>query len=159
VPTTVAPTATPAPTTVPPTATPVPTTAAPTATPSPSATTAAATGQYSVAYTKTNQWYAWNNGTPIATSYEVNVVITNKSSATVNNWTISWKLENKETFNSFWNANCTISGATITCTNPSDYNNVMKPNGSVSFYVQLNSSNMNYTVPEKYKVNGTNVEA
>ena len=156
-PTTAAPTATPAPT-----STPVPTTAAPTATPVPTTaapTTPAGSGLYTVAYNKTNQWYTWNNGTPVATTYEVNVVITNKSSSTVNSWTISWKLENNESFYNYWNANCVINGSHITCTNPSGYNTVMAPNGTVSFYVQLNSSNMNYTVPKSYTVNGTKVAA
>ena len=86
-------------------------------------------------------------------------MITNKSSSTVNSWSISWKLENSETFYNYWNANCAISGSTITCTNPSGYNTVMSPGGTVSFYVQLNSANMNITTPKTYTVNGTTVAA
>ena len=138
----VATTTTPAVTTTTPvatTTTPVATTTTPVAT----TTTPVSSGQYSVQYSIASQW---NSG------YNISVTVVNKSGSPVNNWTISWQLAHGETFASFWNAQCSISGSTVTCSNLS-YNGTLGANGgSQNFGAQFNSTGA--TTPTSFTVNG-----
>ncbi len=164
--TTAPPTATrtlPTATTVPPTATrtlPTATTISATATraPTATATTAPATATsppttgrpFTVRYAVSNDWGA---------GYVVNVNPVNNTAATVNGWTISWKVTHSESLAYFWNATCTISGDTVTCRN-ADYNATLAPNGGTQdFGVQFNSTHDgSYTngasYPPTFTVNG-----
>jgi cellulase/cellobiase CelA1 len=89
----------------------------------------------------------WNTG------YNISVNVINKSGSPVNNWTISWQLAHGETFANFWNAQCSISGSTLTCSNMS-YNSTLGANGgSQNFGAQFNSSS-GATTPTTFIVNG-----
>jgi hypothetical protein len=137
-------TTTPTPTTT----TPIVTTTTPvvtTTTPIP--TTTVAVGQYSVQYSISSQWN---------TGYNISVTVVNNSGSPVNNWTISWQLAHGETFANYWNAQCSISGSTVTCSNMS-YNATLGANGgSQNFGAQFNSSS-GATTPTSFTVNGVTV--
>jgi cellulase/cellobiase CelA1 len=146
----VATTTTPAVTTTTPvatTTTPVATTTTPvatTTTPVATTTTPVANSQYSVQYSIASQWN---------TGYNISVTVVNKSGSPVNNWTISWQLAHGETFANYWNAQCSISGSTITCSNLS-YNGTLGANGgSQNFGAQFNSAGGS-TTPTSFTVNG-----
>jgi len=126
------------------TATAVPATKPPTTAPTPTATGKPFTVQYQVP----NDWGA---------GYVVNVTLVNNTGGAVNNWTMSWPLGHGESLVNYWNANCGISGNTITCTNVS-YNATLGPNGSTtqSFGAQL-SSNGGASYPPSFIVNGVTV--
>jgi oligosaccharide reducing-end xylanase len=137
-------------TTQPPTTTTTPPTTTTTTTPTvttttqPPTTTTVTSGQYSVQYSISSQWN---------TGYNISVTIVNKGNSPVNNWTISWQLAHGETFANFWNAQCSISGSTITCSNLS-YNSTLGANGgSQNFGAQFNSSGGS-TTPTSFTVNG-----
>ncbi len=158
-------------TAMPPTVTPVPLTATPvpSATKTPIATkapTATLVATATVASTATRVPTATAMGTPFAVQYGVpndwgagyviNVNLVNNTGAAVNNWTISWKLVHGENLVNYWNANCGISGDTITCTNLS-YNATLGPNGGTqSFGAQL-GSNGSASYPPSFIVNGVTV--
>jgi endoglucanase len=129
------------------TTTPVATTTTPvatTTTPVATTTTPVASGQYSVQYSIPSQWN---------TGYNISVTVVNNSGSPVNNWTISWQLAHGETFANFWNAQCSISGSTVTCSNLS-YNNTLGANGgNQNFGAQFNSSSGS-TTPTSFTVNG-----
>jgi cellulase/cellobiase CelA1 len=133
------------------TTTPVATTTTPavtTTTPVATTTTATTTGQYSVQYSIPSQW---NSG------YNISVTVVNNGSTPVNNWTISWQLAHGETLASFWSAQCSISGTTITCSN-ANYNATLGANGgSQNFGIQFNSATGATTVPTAFTVNGVAV--
>lgn len=147
-PTTATTTGTPKPTTAVPT-TAAPTTAAPTTAPPTTAVPTTVTSQnFGVNYTISASWY---NG------YNISVDIINKTNAPVTAWTISWKMVNGENFQNYWNANCSLSGGTVTCTNMS-YNNTIAANGgTVNFGAQLNSPTGAITQPITFTVNGQTV--
>jgi mannan endo-1,4-beta-mannosidase len=128
------------------TTTPAVTTTTPVATTTtPTPTTTVVTGQYSVQYGISSQWN---------TGYNVSVTIVNNGSTPVNNWTISWSLAHGETLASSWNAQCSISGNTITCSN-ANYNATLGANGgSQNFGIQFNSTTGATTIPTAFTVNG-----
>jgi mannan endo-1,4-beta-mannosidase len=135
-------------TTPPTTTTPIVTTTTPTPTTTAvPPTTTVAVGQYSVQYSIASQW---NSG------YNISVNVINKSGSPVNNWTISWQLAHGETFANYWNAQCSITGSTVTCSNMS-YNATLGANGgSQNFGAQFNSTS-GVTIPTTFIVNGITV--
>jgi cellulase/cellobiase CelA1 len=135
------------------TSTPVPTTAKPTATSTPVPTTAkpvpttAGTGNspYKVQYTVNSQW---NSG------YTTSLTILNSGTAPVNSWTISWQLAQGETLANFWNANCSLAGTKLTCSNLNYNGTIGAGGGSINFGMQFNSPTGLPTQPTSFTVNG-----
>lgn len=163
---TVAPTTTPTPTpttivptkTAPPTTTVVPakTTIAPTTTVVPTKTTIAPTttattsSLYAVKYVVGS---SWNTG------YSVSVNVNNNTSTPTTSWTISWQLGTGETLANYWNANCTQSGTTVTCTNLAYNANIAANGGTTNFGFNANTVKGSVTIPHTFKVNNVTVTA
>lgn len=124
-------------------------TARPTSTPTPKPTSTptappATGGQYGVTFNVDTQWQVGS---------VISLVITNKSSAPISSWTISWQMTKGETFQNFWNANCSQSGTKMTCTSMS-YNGNVSPNGQVNFGAVLNTPAGATTLPATFTING-----
>ena len=153
-PATATPTAKPAtptamPTSVPATATPTAKPATPTATPKP-ITTVVSQGQYGIQYKVDS---SWDSG------YNVAVSVVNNGGTAVQGWTVSWQLANGESFTNYWNANCKLSGQTVTCTNL-DYNGGLNAKGgTTSFGIQFSTSKGAVSRPTSFVVNGVTVTA
>ncbi|MGI5243561.1 lytic polysaccharide monooxygenase [Dactylosporangium sp. CA-139066] len=73
------------------------------------------------AYTKSSEWNGGFGG---------NVTVT--AGASISTWTVKMTFANGQTVTSFWNANLTTSGATVTATNAA-YNGRLSPGQSTSF--------------------------
>lgn len=131
--------------------TPTPT-SAPTATvtPTPTATVVAPaqSNKYAVQYVVTSHW---------GTGYNISVTVVNDGSNTVNGWTISWQLDSDEMIANTWNANCSISGNILTCTNM-PYNSQLGANGgSQNFGLMFATKADVHTEPATFTVNGVKV--
>jgi endoglucanase len=104
-------------------------------------TTPVVSGSYGVQFSP----QSWNTG------YNATVTIVNKTNTAVNNWQISWQLTHGESLVSYWNATCSQSNTTVTCTNAS-YNATLGANGgSQNFGIQFNSNNAT-TIPTTFIV-------
>lgn len=65
--------------------------------------------------------------------FTANVTVTNRSSAAIDGWTVTWTYTAGQTVTPpGWNATITQSGATVTATNL-DWNRTIPPGGSVTF--------------------------
>lgn len=71
--------------------------------------------------------------------YVIDVRLDNTSSQAVNRWSASWKIAHGERIVNVWNARCTISGDTMTCTNVDDTATIA-PGGTRSFGAQLDAN-------------------
>ena len=130
------------------TAMPVPTA---TTVPMPTATAAAPNpaGAYQVRYQVSSEWN---------TGYNIDVTLVNQSNSPVTNWTISWEVAPGNTIANAWNASCSLSGTTLTCTNK-DYNATIGANGgSANFGAQLNMNAGPAPRPTTFTVNGVVVK-
>ena len=95
-------------------------------------------GQIAARYSVNSRWNA---------GYVVGLTLTNTGSTPVTGWTASWQMANGETLANYWNADCSIVGATLTCHNK-DYNAILAPNGgSATFGIQFISSAGAVTAP------------
>ncbi|GIG91911.1 extracellular catalytic domain type 1 short-chain-length polyhydroxyalkanoate depolymerase [Plantactinospora endophytica] len=132
----------------PPTATPTPTrtptgpppTTPPATTPPP---TQPPTGGCAVSYTVN----AWNSGLTAA------ITITNRGSAAVNGWTLSFTLPAGQTITSGWNASYSPTSGAVTARNAS-YNGTIAPNASVGIGFQASHTG-NTGRPAAVALNGT----
>jgi len=79
-------------------------------------------GSCAASYTKTSEW---NGG------FGASVTVT-AGAVGISTWTVRMTFANGQTVSSFWNANLTTSGSTVTATNAS-YNGRMSPGQSTSF--------------------------
>jgi hypothetical protein len=120
--------------------TPSPTvTAKPTPTPTPRPG-----GNYVVHYTITSDWGSGAN---------VDVIITNNTTAAVNGWTLAWTFPGNQTINNMWNAAYTQSGAALSAHNLG-YNATIAANGGQVFFgFGLNYSGTN-AEPTSFTLNG-----
>lgn len=126
-----------------PTATPAPNATA-TPVPAPSRNIVPVGNQFELRYTVNSQWES---------GYVISVDIVNRAATPAEGWTVSWELAHGETFASTWNANCSLSGNSLTCRNL-PYNGLLRGNGGLAgFGAQVNTKNGLVTVPTNFKVN------
>ena len=92
-----------------------------------------ATGGVSASLHVDNDWGA---------GFTATVTISNKGTAAINSWRITWTWPGNQTITNAWNATVTQSGAAVTATNLS-YNGTVAPNGSTSFGFQATYSGTN----------------
>lgn len=90
------------------------------------------------------------------TGYNISVTINNTGGTTVQGWTISWQLDYGESLNSNWNANCSTSGKTITCSSMS-YNSEISAGSSQNFGGQFRTTGGKFSQPSRFTVNGVTV--
>jgi cellulase/cellobiase CelA1 len=74
----------------------------------------------------------------------------------VNGWTVSWQIANGEQFVGVWNADCRVSGATVTC-KAKDYNANLATGATTSFGLQASTTGGKVTRPATLSVNGRSV--
>ncbi|GAA4251823.1 hypothetical protein GCM10022255_045930 [Dactylosporangium darangshiense] len=79
-------------------------------------------GSCAASYAKTSEWNGGFGATVTVTAGAVGI----------STWTVKMTFANGQTVSSFWNANLTTSGSTVTATNAS-YNGRMSPGQSTSF--------------------------
>jgi cellulase/cellobiase CelA1 len=96
---------------------------APPPSPTPTPTSAPpGTGTCSAAYSVVNSWPG---------GFQVQVVIANTGSATLNSWQLGWTFPDGQAVNDLWNGSYTQSGANVTVTNES-YNGTLAPGASTT---------------------------
>ncbi len=71
--------------------------------------------------------------------FQAQVTVTNPTTSTMYNWTVSWVLADGETINSAWNGNLTTAGSLATMNN-ANWNNVLAAGASTSFGFTANST-------------------
>ena len=98
-----------------------------------------------VDYTITNQW---NNG------FQADVTIANNSASDINGWALTWTFNGDEQFGSGWNANFSVSGQSVTASNPAGHwNGTIGASSTVAFGFQGTHSG-NVQIPTNFAVNG-----
>ena len=132
------------------TRTPSPTPGPPTATPTPGPTnTPAPGGSYcAVEYQITSDW---------GTGFGANVVVTNRSAAAWNSWTVTWTFPGNQQITSLWNGVYTQTGQSVEVRNAS-WNGSVAAGASVSFGFNASYSGAN-DVPTDLRVNGVDCNA
>jgi chitin-binding protein len=74
-----------------------------------------------------------------AGGFQAQVTLTNPTTSTMYNWTVTWDLPDGETISSAWNGNLTTAGSLATMNN-ANWNNVLAPGASTSFGFTANST-------------------
>jgi cellulase/cellobiase CelA1 len=92
----------------------------------------------------TNSW---------GTGFTGSVTVTNRGTAAVNGWTLSWAFPGNQSVTSAWNATVTQSGTQVTAKNV-DYNATIGVNANASFGFQATYSGTN-AAPGAFTLNGT----
>jgi hypothetical protein len=99
--------------------------------------------QCSVDYS-TNDW---------GSGFTANLTLTNRGSANVTGWTLTYSYTGNQTLTSGWSGNWTQSGKNVTVTSM-DWNKTLAPNSGVSIGANFNYSGTN-AKPTSFAINGT----
>ncbi|MEU1724246.1 cellulose binding domain-containing protein [Nonomuraea sp. NPDC005692] len=106
-------------------------------------TTQSGGGGGGCAVTATTQ-NAWSNGYVIQP-----VTVTNRGTATLNGWTVTFTLPQGHTITGSWGANVSVTGGTVTVRNL-PYNGTLAPNASTTFGFQAGRPDGDTRVPSGY---------
>jgi len=116
---------------------------------SPSLTTLPESANFLVDYKVLNDWGSGAN---------VNVLIINNSSSSLNNWTLKWTFSGNQKISSLWNGSYTQSDNIVTVKNVS-YSATIPPNGgSVNFGFNMSYSGTNQK-PTDFTLNGALIKS
>jgi len=110
-------------------------------TPSATSTSTSTSTGVAVNYAVDNDW---------GTGAVITIKLTNNSTSTINNWTLTWDFPGTQIINNMWNAKYSQSGTTVTVTNGT-WNGTIAPKSSSEFgfsitYTGKNDKPTNFTI-------------